>query len=151
MSKTFRPYDPNQAFLMPASLQDWLPKDHLAYFISDVVDHLDLGAIMKRYEEESDIADVNSGMPADAASAIKGAIRKGRFDGGIELYHYVCRYFAGDPKMIKDAVQKEFDLSFLVLEGDPYDSRYCNAEQLRTRIESFAEMLLARRSASRCL
>ena len=52
MSKTFRPYDPEQAFLMPASLQDWLPKGHLAYFISDVVDHLDLSAIMSRYEEE---------------------------------------------------------------------------------------------------
>ena len=52
MGKTFRPYDPEQAFLMPASLQDWLPKGHLAYFISDVVDHLDLSAIMSRYEEE---------------------------------------------------------------------------------------------------
>ena len=52
MSKTFRPYDPGQMFLMPAALQDWLPKGHLAYFISDVVDHLDLGAIMRRYEEE---------------------------------------------------------------------------------------------------
>jgi len=52
MSKTFRPYDPDQVFLMPASLQDWLPKDHLAYFISDVVEHLDLSAVMNRYEEE---------------------------------------------------------------------------------------------------
>ncbi len=52
VSKTFRPYDPNQVFLMPASLQDWLPKGHLAYFISDVVDHLDLGAIMGRHEQE---------------------------------------------------------------------------------------------------
>ena len=52
VSKTFRPYDPEQVFLMPASLQDWLPKDHLAYFISDVVDHLDLAAIMRRYDEE---------------------------------------------------------------------------------------------------
>ena len=52
MSKTFRPYDPGQAFLMPASLSDWLPKGHLAYFISDVVDHLDLSAIMSRYAEE---------------------------------------------------------------------------------------------------
>ncbi len=52
MSKTFRPYDPDQIFLMPASLQEWLPKGHLAYFISDVVDHLDLGAVMRRYEEE---------------------------------------------------------------------------------------------------
>jgi len=52
MSKTFRPYDPEQIFLMPASLQEWLPKDHLVYFISDVVDHLDLRAVMSRYEEE---------------------------------------------------------------------------------------------------
>ena len=52
MSKTFRSYDPEQAFLMPASLHDWLPKGHLAHFISDVVDHLDLGLIMNRYEEE---------------------------------------------------------------------------------------------------
>jgi signal transduction histidine kinase len=27
---------------MPASLRDWLPEDHLAYFISDVVDHINL-------------------------------------------------------------------------------------------------------------
>ena len=52
MSKTFRPYDPEQIFLMPASLQDWLPKGHLAYFISDVVDCLDLSAIMSCYDEE---------------------------------------------------------------------------------------------------
>ena len=52
VSKTFRPYDPEQEFLMPASLGEWLPKDHLAYFISDVVDHLDLSDIMDCYEEE---------------------------------------------------------------------------------------------------
>ncbi|OGO05443.1 MAG: hypothetical protein A2Y91_07105 [Chloroflexi bacterium RBG_13_54_8] len=52
MSKTFRSYDPEQILLMPASLQDWLPKGHLAYFISDVVDHLDLSALMSWYEEE---------------------------------------------------------------------------------------------------
>ena len=52
MSKTFRPYEPDQTFLMPASMRDWLPGEHLAYFISDVVDHLDLSAIMERYAGE---------------------------------------------------------------------------------------------------
>jgi transposase len=52
VSKTFRPYDPEQVFLMPASMREWLPSDHLAYFISDVVDHLDLSAIMERYAGE---------------------------------------------------------------------------------------------------
>jgi len=52
MSKTFRPYEPEQPFLLPASLKEWLPADHLAYFISDVVDQLDLAEIMDSYERE---------------------------------------------------------------------------------------------------
>jgi transposase len=52
VSKTFRPYKPDQMLLMPASLREWLPPDHLAYFISDVVDALDLSAISGRYEGE---------------------------------------------------------------------------------------------------
>ena len=52
MSKTYLPYDPDQQLLLPAALQEWLPDDHLAYFISDVVDQLDLSAITARYEQE---------------------------------------------------------------------------------------------------
>ena len=52
MSKTFRTYLPEQDLLLPASLREWLPDDHLAYFVSDVVDHLDLSAIECVYEEE---------------------------------------------------------------------------------------------------
>ena len=54
MSKTYLPYDPDQQLLLPAALQEWLPEDHLAYFISDVVDQLDLSAITitARYEGE---------------------------------------------------------------------------------------------------
>jgi len=52
VSKTFRPYEPDQIFLMPASMREWLPSDHLAYFVSDVVDQLDLNAIMERYAGE---------------------------------------------------------------------------------------------------
>ena len=52
VSKVYRPYEPNQMMLMPAALQDWLPEGHLAYFISDVVDHLDLSRIIRRYEDE---------------------------------------------------------------------------------------------------
>ena len=51
MSKTYLPYDPDQQLLLPAALQEWLPPDHLAYFITDVVDQLDLSAITARYEE----------------------------------------------------------------------------------------------------
>jgi transposase len=52
VSKTFRPYEPDQISLMPASMRDRLPSDHLAHFISDVVDNLDLSVIMERYAGE---------------------------------------------------------------------------------------------------
>jgi len=52
MSKTYRPYQPEQALLLPPSLQDWLPEDHLAYFVSEVVEEADLSAIEAVYEDE---------------------------------------------------------------------------------------------------
>ena len=53
MSKTYRPSDPDQQLLLPAALREWLPDDHLAYFVSDVVDQLELSEITARYERES--------------------------------------------------------------------------------------------------
>lgn len=50
MSRQFKEYNPDQMFLLPPSLRDWLPEDHLAYFVSDIVEHLDLSDIMKSYE-----------------------------------------------------------------------------------------------------
>jgi transposase len=52
MSKTFRPYDPDQLLLMPPALSDWVPEEHLSRFVSDVVDSLDLSAIEETYSEE---------------------------------------------------------------------------------------------------
>lgn len=52
MSKTYRPYAPWQSQLFPASPREWLPEGHLAYFIMDVVEQLDLSAIHAHYERE---------------------------------------------------------------------------------------------------
>ena len=49
--KTFKPYIPDQLLLLPPALEDWLPEDHLARFLSEVVDHaLDLSPIVATYE-----------------------------------------------------------------------------------------------------
>ena len=56
MSKTYLPYDPDQQLLLPAALREWLPDDHLAYFISDVVDQLDLSSITARTREKGGVA-----------------------------------------------------------------------------------------------
>lgn len=52
MSKTYRPYEPDQMLLLPPSLQDWLPAGHLARFVSDLIEDLDLSAITRVYERE---------------------------------------------------------------------------------------------------
>jgi transposase len=44
-SKSYRPWNPFQAYLLPPSPQEWLPEDHLAYFVLEVVQGLDLSAI----------------------------------------------------------------------------------------------------------
>ena len=46
---SYLPYEPLQQMLLPEALQDWLPEGHLAYFISDTVDGLDLSAFHARY------------------------------------------------------------------------------------------------------
>jgi transposase len=52
VSKTYRPYEPDQAFLLPPTLREWLPEDHLALFLLDVVKQLDLSRIEAYYERE---------------------------------------------------------------------------------------------------
>ena len=50
MNKRFRVCDFNQPFLLAPSLQDWLPEGHLARFVADVSNELDLSAIYAEYE-----------------------------------------------------------------------------------------------------
>jgi len=54
VNKHFRHYDQSQSFLLPPSLDDWLPENHEARFISDVIDSLlDLDCIYDSYTEAS--------------------------------------------------------------------------------------------------
>jgi transposase len=43
------PFYRDTPYLLPPSLDDWLPKDHLARFVADIVDQLDLSALIGRY------------------------------------------------------------------------------------------------------
>ena len=49
MSPSYLAYHPEQQQLLPSALQDWLPQGHLAYFINDTVERLDLSAFHARY------------------------------------------------------------------------------------------------------
>ena len=49
MSRDFREVDRETAWLLPPSVQDWLPEDHLARFVVEIVDSLDLGRLTSAY------------------------------------------------------------------------------------------------------
>ncbi|WP_412458506.1 transposase, partial [Mycolicibacterium mucogenicum] len=60
VDKTFRRFDPDQGLLLPPSLDDWLPTEHLARFVAELVDeYLDLSRILGAYTE------VRGGPPYD--------------------------------------------------------------------------------------
>jgi len=98
MSKTFRPYDADQMFLMPVSMRDWLPSDHLVYFISDVVEAMDLSAVMRRYAGEE-----RGYPPYHPVMMVK-----------VLLYAYCI----GVPSSRKMAKRLEEDIGFRVLAGN---------------------------------
>ena len=98
MRKTCLPYDPDQQLLLPQALQEWLPEDHLAYFISDIVDQLDLSEITARYEGER-----RGGPPYNPRMMVK-----------VLLYGYCI----GVPSSRRIAQRLHEDIAFRVLSAN---------------------------------
>ncbi|MGC8511650.1 MAG: transposase, partial [Acidimicrobiales bacterium] len=63
MNKTFRHYDQRQQFLIPPSIDEWLPEEHLARFVSDLVEEaLDLEPFFASYTEAKGFPPYNPRM-----------------------------------------------------------------------------------------
>ena len=91
-----RPYQPEQSYLLPPSPRDWLPDNHLALFISDVVDELDVSSFESRYEE----GDPRGNQPFHPAMMLK-----------ILIYGYATGTFSSR----RIAKKIEEDVAFRVL------------------------------------
>jgi transposase len=52
MANSFLPYGPEQVFLLPPSPVDWLPEDHLAYQMLDIVGELDMSPFLSGYSDD---------------------------------------------------------------------------------------------------
>jgi len=76
----------------------------------------------------------------------KGVSRDWNLDGILLFFQYSCRPWAIPPMMAKNALRNSLDIPVLVIEADPFDTRNYSVGQLKTRIESFAEVVKINRS-----
>ena len=76
MGKQYRPWAPEQSYLLPPSPLEWLPEGHLAFFILEVVRELDLVAIENALQEK----DPRGERPYAAAGRITLGSWKSRRD-----------------------------------------------------------------------
>jgi hypothetical protein len=56
MAQNFIACDREQELLLPPSLREWLPQDHLAWFVLDAVAAMDLVAFFDRYRQDGWVA-----------------------------------------------------------------------------------------------
>ena len=129
MSKGYRPYLPDQDLLLPPSLQEWLAEDHLVYFVSDVVNQLDLSAVHAVYGEEK-----RGQPPYDPRLMIK-----------LLVYGYCTGVFSS--RRIQKRLQEDIPFRVLAAGNDPdfrtiSDFRKIHIATLQNLFEQVLEMAL---------
>ena len=129
MPKGYRSYLPEQDLLLPPSLRDWLTEGHLAYYVSDVVDQLDLSAIHAVYEKE-----MRGQPPYDPRMMTK-----------VLVYGYCVGVFSS--RRIQKRLQEDIGFKVLAAGNEPdfrtiSDFRKIHLEALQGLFEQVLEMAL---------
>jgi transposase len=121
--KTFRPWQPEQTSLLPPSPSDWLSDDHQVYFLLDLVDELDLSAIL---------------IPAQSKDP-RG--EKG-FDPRMMTLLLLYAYCVGivSSRKIERACYE--DLAFRVLTGNQQPDHSCISEFRRRNLDALSDLFV---------
>ncbi len=122
MSKTYRPYEPDQAFLLPPSPREWLPEDHLALFLLDVTRQLDLSGITAYYEREL------RGYPPHNPRMM------------VTLLLYA--YCVGVPSSRRIERRTHEDIAFRVICANSHPDHKCISEFRRIHLSSLASLFV---------
>ena len=122
MPTYFRRYAPDQDLLLPSSLGEWLPEGHLAYFISAVIDELDVHAFYSRYE-----GDGRRNAPYEPRMMLK-----------VLVYAYANGVFSSR----QIAKKLEEDVAFRVLAADNFPSHRTLCEFRRRHLEEFRALFV---------
>ena len=122
MPTTFRRCVPEQSLLFPPSPRDWLPDGHLAYFLSDTIDALDLKAFYEPYE-----GDGRRNRPYDPRMMVK-----------LLLYGYATGVFSSR----KIAKKLHEDVAFRVLAGENFPAHRTLAEFRQRHLPAFQSLFV---------
>ena len=103
------------------------------------------GDIVAQAEMEVGIFDGSYGF----IKRIAEAIQESDIDGFIWNYLFNCHPLTLMSHLLKQFVEKETGIPVLSLESDLVDNRTYSTEAQRTKVETFAEMLRARKASAR--
>ena len=122
MTASYIAYHPEQQQLLPSALQDWLPQGHLAYFINDTIDSLDLKAFHARYA---------SGGP-----------RNQPFHPAMMVKVMVYAYATGTFSSRKIAKKLYEDVAFRVLAADNFPAHRTIRDFRALHLNEFTELFV---------
>ena len=117
MGTTFRPYQPDQALLLPQDLREWVPEGHLAHHVSDLVDALDLSAFYAPYR-----GDGRRNSPYDPRMMVK-----------VLIYAYATGTFSSR----RMAKRLEEDIAFRMLAAGNFPAHRTLCEFRRRHLDDF--------------
>lgn len=120
--KTYRPYQPRQGFLLPPSPLDWLPEDHLAYFLLETVSQLDLSAFTSYYERE------RRGFPPH--------------DPRMMVALLLYAYCVGVPSSRKIEQRTHEDIAFRILAANTHPDHSCISEFRRIHLTALSALFV---------
>ena len=122
MGRTFREWTPDQNWLFPPSPQDWLPENHLVYFLMDVSEQLDLSPIIESYDSEK------GGKPPYHPRMMLVLL----------LYSYCIGVFSSR----KIVARCETDVAFRVIVGDNIPDFRTVSEYRRRHLGQFQQLFV---------
>ena len=123
MAKGYLPYDVDQRLLLPPDMRAWLPEGHLALFVLDVVEALDLSAIYRVYEA-------------------KDSRGRAGYHPVMMVALLVYAYCVGRPSSRRIEQATYEDVAFRVLAGDQHPDHDCIAAFRKEHLEALAGLFV---------
>ncbi|HEY0139727.1 MAG TPA: IS1182 family transposase [Thermoanaerobaculia bacterium] len=132
MPTNYRAYQPEQSYLLPPSPSDWLPENHLAFFISEVVDEMDLSGLYERHEE----SDPRGNQPFHPAMMLK-----------VLIYAYATGTFSS--RRISQKIEEDVAYRVLAAGNFPQHRTICDfrREHLQRFVELFKQVVQIARNS----